>query len=133
LVEKDLGKLFWGEEQKTRRKIPKGVRESVWNKYIGKDKIEGKCYVCDRRIRITNFEVGHNKAVAKGGSDRITNLRPTCRKCNLSMGTMSIEVYKKKYYSKSERRITTKKKRTKRKRPKTPSERLAKQLEKDFL
>lgn len=133
MAEKDLRKLFFGERRRTRRRIPKGVRESVWNKYIGKDKIEGKCVVCDNTIRITDFEVGHNKAVAKGGSDRITNLRPICRKCNSSMGTTSIEVYKRKYYSKRKRKSTTKKVvKKKRKRPKTPLERLAKQLEKDF-
>ncbi len=134
MVERDLEKLFFGEERKPRRGIPKGVRESVWNRYIGNDKIEGKCYICPRTIRITNFEVGHNKAVAKGGSDRISNLRPICRKCNLSMGTMSIEVYKRKYYSKRKKKPTTKrpKKRPTKRRPKTPLERLAKQLEKDF-
>jgi 5-methylcytosine-specific restriction endonuclease McrA len=94
----NLLKLFLGKERRTRRKIPKDVRESVWNRYIGKDKIEGKCYVYGRTIRITDFEVGHNKAVAKGVSDRHTNLRPICRKCNSSMGTVSIEVYKRKYY-----------------------------------
>lgn len=133
MAEKELQKLLLGKERRTRRKIPKGVRESVWNRYIGKDKIEGKCYVCDRTIRITNFEVGHNKAVAKGGSNRITNLRPICRKCNSSMGTMSIEVYKRKYYSKRKRKSTTQKVvKKKRKRPKTPLEKLAKQLERDF-
>jgi len=114
--------VFGKRRRKTRSKIPKGVRVDVWNKYVGKDKVEGKCFVCNKPIRITNFEVGHNKAVSKGGSDRITNLRPICRKCNLSMGTMSIEAYKKKYYSKTKGKKRTKKskKRRGRKRTKTP-------------
>lgn len=67
------------------------------------DKTEGKRYVCNRTIHIIDFEVGHNKAVSKGGSDRITNLRPISRSCNRAMGTMSIEVYKRKYFSKSKK------------------------------
>jgi 5-methylcytosine-specific restriction endonuclease McrA len=136
LVEKDLRKLVFGEERKTRREIPKGVRIDVWNEYIGKDKLEGKCYVCGNIIRITDFEVGHNKAVAKGGSDRKENLRPICRKCNLSMGTKSIEAYKRKYYSKPKKKLTTKKtekKTSKRRKPKSTLERLSRQVKKDFL
>ena len=124
-----LEEIVWGKKGRTRRKIPKGVKEDVWAKYIGKDKVEGKCYVCKKPIRITNFEIGHNKAVSKGGSDRITNLRPICRKCNLSMGTMSIEDYKRKYYSKTKREKKTKKRRKKRK-AKTPLERYAEKVEK---
>jgi len=63
------------------------------------NKVEGKCYCCKiRTIHITEFQVGHNKAVAKGGSDDISNLRPICGSCNRGMKTMSIEQYKKKYF-----------------------------------
>ena len=72
------------------------MRNMVWARYIGTDKAEGKCYVCWRTIHITDFEVGHNKAKAKGGSDRIDNLRPICRSCNLAMGTMSNRSFQKK-------------------------------------
>lgn len=88
---------LWGET-KQRRTIPKAVRASVWKFYM-KGKPEGKCYCCGTEtISFTNFEVGHNKAVAKGGSDSIDNLRPICRTCNSSMGTKSIESFKKKYF-----------------------------------
>jgi len=104
-------------EKRERRKIPKRVKDAVWTKYIGMDKAEGRCYVCKRPIHITDFEVGHNKAVSKGGSDRIQNLRPICRSCNTSMGTMSIETYKRRYFSKSK---TPKKRRVrKRKEPRS--------------
>lgn len=63
------------------------------------NKAEGKCYCCEiRTIHITDFQVGHNKAVAKGGSDNISNLRPICGPCNRGMGTMSIEKYREKYF-----------------------------------
>ena len=83
-----------------RKRIPKAVRDTVWKKYIGVKKAEGKCYVCKQTIHITNFDVGHNKARAKKGSNEIDNLRPICRSCNTSMQTMSIEDFKKKYFSK---------------------------------
>lgn len=40
------------------------------------------------------------KLLLKGGKDNITILRPICSNCNCSMGTMSIEKYKAKYFGK---------------------------------
>ncbi|MDH5733951.1 MAG: HNH endonuclease [Candidatus Bathyarchaeota archaeon] len=93
--------VVWGKKgrEKPRKGIPKRVKNAVWDKYIGMDKALGKCYACNQTIHITDFEVGHNKAVSKGGSDRITNLKPICRTCNRYMGTSSIEAYKRKYFS----------------------------------
>jgi len=86
------------EEKPKRRKIDKNTRDAVWFKYIG-NKAEGKCYCCQiRTIHITDFQIGHNKAVSKGGNDHIDNLRPICGPCNRGMGTMSIERYKKKHF-----------------------------------
>ncbi|MFC1933220.1 HNH endonuclease [Chloroflexota bacterium] len=45
--------------------------------------------------------MGHNKDVARGGKDNITNLRPICRICNTSMGIQTIEIFKAKHFSKS--------------------------------
>lgn len=82
-----------------RRQIDKNTRDAVWIKYMG-NKAEGKCYCCKiRTIHITDFQVGHNKAVARGGSDNISNLRPICGPCNRGMGTMSIEKYREKYFT----------------------------------
>lgn len=113
---KKITETWYGKKPKRERKgIPKHVKESVWGKYIGMDKAEGKCYVCDKTIHITDFEVGHNRAISKGGSDYLSNLRPICRSCNLSMGTMSIESYKKKFYTKPKKKVSKIKKRKKRK------------------
>jgi len=80
-----------------RKAIDKGLRELVWMKYM-KGKQQGKCYCC--RIKpihfLGGFEVGHNKAVARGGQNHISNLRPICRSCNRGMRTKSIEWYRKK-------------------------------------
>ncbi|MCW4002723.1 MAG: HNH endonuclease [Candidatus Bathyarchaeota archaeon] len=86
-------------KKKIRKGIPKAVKEQVWKKYIGVKNAEGKCYVCKKPIHVMDFDVGHNRAVFKGGTDRLTNLRPVCRSCNSSMGTMSIEAYKRKFFS----------------------------------
>ena len=60
----------------------------------------GKCYVCQKPILFTDFEVGHNKPFSKGGTWNINNLRPICRTCNRSMGSMTIEAFKIKYFTK---------------------------------
>ena len=104
-IARDLGSL---RGKKARPTIPKSVKDIVWAKYIGMDKAEGKCYVCGRTIHITDFEVGHNRAIAKGGSDHPDNLRPICKSCNRSMGTMSIEAFKRKYFLKSKKKTTKK-------------------------
>ena len=78
------------------KSLTKGQRAEVWGMYIGALKAEGPCFVCERTIHITEIEVGHNIAKSKGGTDNFANFRPICRMCNQSMGTMSIEVYKRK-------------------------------------
>jgi hypothetical protein len=93
-----VGIMNWFSDNSPKRKaITKAEKYAVWNKYIGADKTEGKCYCCKQMtIHIMNFEVGHNKAVSKGGTNNISNYRPICSLCNKSMDTQSIEAYKKK-------------------------------------
>jgi hypothetical protein len=79
------------------------VKDTVWSKYIGANKAEGKCYVCGRIIHITEFDLGHNKAVSRGGGNNISNLRPICRTCNSSMGTTSIETFKARHFNESKK------------------------------
>ncbi len=89
------------------------VKFQVWNKYIGANKTEGECYACGKvTINIMDFDLGHNKAVAKGGKDHVDNLRPICRTCNSSMGTMSIETFKKRFPSTDSAKKTPSKSRT---------------------
>jgi len=104
-----------GHKPRKRRPIDKNTRDAVWLKYM-RNKAEGKCYCCRiRTIHITDFQVGHVKAVAKGGKDNINNLRPICGPCNRGMGTMSIEQYRKRFEKPKPKRKTTTKKKTKRK------------------
>ncbi len=73
--------------------IPKALREQVWIQNIG-HKFENKCLIewCQNKINVFDFHVGHNIPESKGGSTTITNLKPICARCNLSMGSQfSIE------------------------------------------
>ena len=132
LFEGIVSEFFGIEKKKPRRKrkkIPKHIRILVWKKYFGAETAVGKCYVCGQPIHISDFEVGHNKAVARGGSDNINNLRPICRSCNLAMGTMSIEAFKKKYFSKTKAKRKTKSKTSRRSTKKVRSKRKKDELE----
>jgi hypothetical protein len=70
-----------------KKKIPKKVKEEVWYTNIGKI-YEDKCYIswCSNKMNVFNFHVGHDIPESKGGTDEISNLKPICDRCNLSMG-----------------------------------------------
>ena len=67
--------------------LPKAVREQVWIGHNGKV-FEHKCHItwCTNKINVFNFQVGHDIPRSKGGSDKLSNLKPICSNCNLSMG-----------------------------------------------
>lgn len=77
-----------------KRKIPKHVRQQVWNEYIGQDLTRYKCLCCNKTvIDLTNFECGHVIAETNGGDETISNLRPICSGCNRGMGTRDMREY----------------------------------------
>ena len=67
--------------------LPKRIREVVWTTYNG-EIYSSKCYVpwCENIINVFNYQVGHDIPESKGGTYDISNLRPICSNCNLSMG-----------------------------------------------
>lgn len=80
-----------------KEKIPKALREQVWITHNGK-KFEAKCCVkwCSNKITVFDFQSGHNIPESKGGKTDISNLRPICSRCNLSMNdTYSIDEWEK--------------------------------------
>jgi hypothetical protein len=114
--------VLGGSGKPKRKPIGKSLRHQVWLKYMH-NKAEGKCYCCRiRSIHVTDFQVGHNKAVAKGGKDHISNLRPICGVCNRGMGTKSVEWYRKKYFAKPKTKKKTTKKKTTKRRPRNSSD-----------
>ncbi len=86
---------------KTKRykaKIPSAVRKIVWNIYIGKDKIVGKCLCCDAEdISNINFECGHILSEKNGGEVNVENLRPICGHCNKSIGSKNMDEFMELY------------------------------------
>ncbi|MBS3085400.1 HNH endonuclease [Candidatus Pacearchaeota archaeon] len=67
-----------------RKSVPKSLREKVWSL------VSGRCHICGKRLKKNakkgeygGWHVGHIKAHARGGSQAIGNLLPTCRDCNL--------------------------------------------------
>ena len=80
-----------------KEKIPKSVRNAVWNLNIG-DKKEGYCFVgCGEKISVHNFACGHIISEKNGGKVSIDNLKPVCIACNSSMGRMNMHDFIKKY------------------------------------
>ena len=73
---------------KPKESIPKAVKEQVWLTYIG-EQYKCKCLVtwCKNTITVFDFHTGHNIPEKHGGTLDISNLRPICARCNLSMGS----------------------------------------------
>lgn len=85
------------QEKIKRKALPQKLRALVWNEYIGKAYGMGKCWCCkNKSIEQMDFQCGHVESVKVGGTDDISNLRPICAPCNLSMGTMNMIEFMKK-------------------------------------
>ena len=80
--------------------IPKTLRAAVWNKYIGEEIGATACIVCkNNRISQLNFVCGHVVAESCGGPTTVSNLRPICSQCNLSMGKQNLYQFKREYFN----------------------------------
>lgn len=96
----DLGSFeptYYNDKSKRRKTIPKRIKMELWKKYNGK-KYNGKCYVCKTSVDTHHFEAGHVVPASKGGSDKISNLRPICTDCNRGMSNMDLNEYKRRYH-----------------------------------
>ena len=80
--------------ERKREKIPKEIRGIIWRKRNG-EKMNGECYCCENELEYENFECGHVVARCLGGNSSVDNLEPVCKKCNIDMGTMNLEEYKR--------------------------------------
>lgn len=81
-------------EHHQRARIPKEMRDKVWNVYHGEKNI-GVCYCCNKQIERyhAGWHCAHVKADVKGGPTIVENLRTCCPHCNLSMGDQNLYVY----------------------------------------
>jgi hypothetical protein len=84
---------------KPRRSIPKKIRGMVWKAYHG-ESMKGNCWCCNKQLEaFDDWHAGHIVSHANGGKDGVSNLRPVCISCNLSMGTENMDEFKTRCYS----------------------------------
>ena len=89
---KTSAKYIKKQKQKQKHKkykkatIPKAIREQCWLRVFG-EKFKGKCYVnwCKNTINVFDYHVGHDIPESIGGTLDVSNLKPICARCNLSM------------------------------------------------
>jgi hypothetical protein len=82
-----------------KKSIPKSLKKKVWDKWIGPNIGKTKCLCCKHEeIRQIEFHCGHVIAEVNRGETTVENLRPICAQCNLSMGSISMDEFKKKYF-----------------------------------
>ena len=102
IVNEMTGEVLKKQKKPRKKTIPKGVRDHVWEKYMGKI-TEAPCFCCRKtHIRLMNgYECGHVESEATGGDMSIENLRPICSSCNKSMGIKNMREYIKNNYPKN--------------------------------
>ena len=84
---------------KPRRSIPKKIRGLVWKEHFG-ESMSGSCFCCKKNLEaLDDWHAGHILSHANGGKDGVSNLRPVCISCNLSMGTENMDEFKARCYS----------------------------------
>lgn len=85
---------------KGKKNIPKSLKTSIWDKYIGKDKRSAYCICCNNNeIKVENFHAGHIVPEREGGLTDDTNLLPVCSQCNTSMGVTNMELFVKEHFT----------------------------------
>ena len=60
--------------------------------------------LCGSETISKKFDCGHMTAVANGGSNDISNLKPICSSCNKSMGTKNMDDFKKEFYESNQKK-----------------------------
>ena len=82
-----------------RKKIPKTLKQAVWNKHIGENIGKTTCIICKNNyITQMSFHCSHIIAESLGGDTTLDNLLPTCATCNLSCGKMNLSLFKNTYF-----------------------------------
>ena len=85
-------------QQTFRKSISKIKRQKIWRNTYG-DKTDAKCCIClYNSVSVFSFQCGHIVALAKGGTDELSNFKAVCQACNLSMGTENMNEFRKKLW-----------------------------------
>jgi hypothetical protein len=79
----------------THKSIPKKVRTSVWNRWIGADKGLVLCPLCNETEiqQMDGWDCSHVIPRCRGGETIIENLRVICKGCNSSMSINDMRDY----------------------------------------
>lgn len=92
-------KQIEGVPDKIKTNIPRPsisdqLKDDIWFK-TNVDEYKGRCVACNRILYRDDIHIGHNLAHSLGGLSTLENLFAVCRPCNLAMGLMSIDEFKK--------------------------------------
>ena len=69
------------DKPKKRKKISRTEEKAIYEKY------KHKCAICGKRTAFDYGEIDHIKPLAKGGSNRPSNLQWLCHRCNKLKGS----------------------------------------------
>ena len=64
------------------------IRKEVWGKF------QGHCAYCGKPLKFKDMQVDHKKPKRLGGTDDMSNLFPSCRRCNFYKSTFTIEQFR---------------------------------------
>lgn len=83
--------IYEGEPMKyeIRRHLQKNFREKTYEKY------EGHCAYCGREISYKEMEIDFLEPIKTGGEIHLSNLLPSCKRCNRYRKNRSIESFRK--------------------------------------
>lgn len=74
-----------------RKVFPQKTKAQVWNL------TNGRCYFCGGHLEENKWSIDHFHPLARGGTNQINNLVPSCRGCNASKGDGTIEELRLRY------------------------------------
>ena len=73
------------------QRTPQQRKEWNYKRALVWEMTEGRCFYCGSRTNpFMTFHVDHVEPIIKGGTDKIENLVPCCKRCNLKKGAGTI-------------------------------------------
>jgi 5-methylcytosine-specific restriction endonuclease McrA len=66
----------------------KELREKIYKKY------NGRCAYCGKQIEYKDMQVDHLMPQRNGGTDKLSNLMPSCRLCNHYKRAHALETFR---------------------------------------
>lgn len=82
----------------------------IWMNIYGEKFVNVKCHICDAKFisfhERSSWHVSHIKSLHEGGTNDVSNLRPLCKTCNLSMKTKNLIEYCRDKYKERMPEIT---------------------------